>query len=117
MDILIEQRIHRAYTYNSALIELYDDIHHRRCLLNEGCQILPVVLIVLELLRERGDASLIPILEEWKAVEVKKIRDGIKAAFPGVGNITITSLGVVIGAHCGPGLLTVFYLCGGRRPE
>ena len=36
-----------------------------------------VVLIVLDLLRERGDASLIPILEEWKAVEVKKIRDGI----------------------------------------
>ena len=29
----------------------------------------------------------------------------------------ITSLGVVIGAHCGPGLLTVFYLCGGRRPK
>ena len=26
-------------------------------------------------------------------------------------------LGVVIGAHCGPGLLTVFYLCAGRQPE
>ena len=25
-------------------------------------------------------------------------------------------IGVVIGAHCGPGLLTVFYLCNGRRP-
>ena len=25
-------------------------------------------------------------------------------------------IGVVIGAHCGPGLLTVFYLCSGRRP-
>ena len=36
-----------------------------------------VVLIVLDLLREREDASLIPILEKWKAVEVKKIRDGI----------------------------------------
>ena len=33
------------------------------------------------------------------------------------GDIRITSLGVVIGAHCGPGLLTVFYLCDGRRPE
>ena len=35
---------------------------------------------------------------------------------PRPGEITITSLGVVIGAHCGPGLLTVFYLCNGRRP-
>ena len=26
-------------------------------------------------------------------------------------------LGVVIGAHCGPGLLTVFYLCNGRQPK
>ena len=33
-----------------------------------------------------------------------------------VGEITITGLGVVIGPHCGPGLLTIFYLCNGRRP-
>ena len=45
------------------------------------------------------------------------IRDEIKRAYPQVGRITITSLGVVIGAHCGPGLLTVFYLCDGRYPE
>ena len=45
------------------------------------------------------------------------VRDGIKKAFPQVGEITITSLGVVIGAHCGPGLLTVFYLCRDRQPE
>ena len=38
-------------------------------------------------------------------------------AHPEVGEITISGLGVVIGAHCGPGLLTVFYLCDGRRPE
>ena len=49
--------------------------------------------------------------------DAEKIRDGIRAAFPQVGEITITSLGVVIGAHCGPGLLTVFYFCNGRRPE
>ena len=49
--------------------------------------------------------------------DAEKIRDGIREAFPQIGEITITSLGVVIGAHCGPGLLTVFYLCNGRRPE
>ena len=45
------------------------------------------------------------------------LRDAIREAYPQVGEITITSLGVVIGAHCGPGLLTVFYLCDSRRPE
>ena len=45
------------------------------------------------------------------------VRDEVKNAYPQVGEITITSLGVVIGAHCGPGLLTVFYLCSGRSPE
>jgi len=45
------------------------------------------------------------------------VRDGIRAAYPQLGEITITGLGVVIGAHCGPGLLTVFYLCNGRVSE
>ena len=45
------------------------------------------------------------------------IRDEVKKAHPEIGEITITSLGVVIGAHCGPGLLTVFYLCNGRTPK
>ena len=49
--------------------------------------------------------------------DAEYIRDEIKSAYPQVGEITITQLGVVIGAHCGPGLLTVFYLCGGRRPK
>ena len=44
------------------------------------------------------------------------LRDAIKTAYPQVGEITITGLGVVIGAHCGPGLLTIFYLCNGRTP-
>ncbi len=49
--------------------------------------------------------------------DAERIRDDIRAAYPQVGEITITQLGVVIGAHCGPGLLTVFYLCGGRSPD
>ena len=49
--------------------------------------------------------------------DAERIRDEIKAAYPQVGEITITQLGVVIGAHCGPGLLTVFYLCNGRSPD
>lgn len=45
------------------------------------------------------------------------IRDEIKKAYPAIGRITISALGVVIGAHCGPGLLAVFYLCDGRSPD
>lgn len=43
------------------------------------------------------------------------VRDKIQKAHPEIGSVTISGLGVVIGAHCGPGLLTVFYLCNGRR--
>lgn len=49
--------------------------------------------------------------------DAELVRDTIRTEFPQVGEIKITSLGVVIGAHCGPGLLTVFYLCGGRTAE
>lgn len=45
------------------------------------------------------------------------IREQIQAAYPMVGEISISSLGVVIGAHCGPGLIAVFYLCNGRTPK
>ena len=44
------------------------------------------------------------------------LRDEVRERYPQVGEITISSLGVVIGAHCGPGLITVFYLCADRSP-
>lgn len=46
--------------------------------------------------------------------DAEYIRDSVKEAFPDFGEISISSLGVVIGAHCGPGLLTCFYLCNER---
>jgi DegV family protein with EDD domain len=58
----------------------------------------------------------IDILQADCRAAAEYVRGEIKKAFPMVGEINITALGVVIGAHCGPGLLTVFYLCGGRRP-
>jgi len=58
----------------------------------------------------------IHILHADCLADAEYVRGEIKKAFPSVGNITISGLGVVIGAHCGPGLLTVFYLCNGRRP-
>ncbi len=58
----------------------------------------------------------INILQADCREDAEFVRDEIRKAYPMVGEITITGLGVVIGAHCGPGLLTIFYLCSGRRP-
>ena len=71
------------------------------------------------LIRPALNASWTPSLAaaEWNAADAEFVREGIRAACPQLGEITVTGLGVVIGAHCGPGLLTVFYLCGGREPE
>lgn len=44
------------------------------------------------------------------------VRDKIRAERPDFPEIAIGSLGVVIGAHTGPGLLAVFYYCGERKP-
>ncbi len=59
----------------------------------------------------------IHILQADCVPDAEFVRDEIRKAYPQVGPILITGLGVVIGAHCGPGLLTVFYLCGGRQPS
>ena len=57
------------------------------------------------------------ILQADCRADAEYVRDEIRKAYPQLGEITVTGLGVVIGAHCGPGLLTVFYLCNGRNPE
>lgn len=59
----------------------------------------------------------IHILHADCQADAEWVRDEVIAAVPEIGRITITSLGVVIGAHCGPGLLAVFYLCEKRNPE
>ncbi len=44
------------------------------------------------------------------------LRDELRKAYPTLGKIDILSLGIIIGAHCGPGLLTVFYFGDKRKP-
>ena len=43
------------------------------------------------------------------------VRDKIIEMYPNA-RVEISGLGVVIGAHCGPGLFTVFYMTDARRP-
>ncbi len=84
-------------------------------------------LVVAEKIRGRK-SSLLAILEHMKKdfsepagkdvfirhadclEDAQFMRDKILETFDGVESVTITGLGTVIGAHCGPGLLTIFYL-------
>lgn len=45
------------------------------------------------------------------------LRHEVRVAHPEMGEIQIGSLGVVIGAHTGPGLIAVFYLTDRRTPK
>ena len=58
----------------------------------------------------------IHILHADCLTDAETVRNEIAAARPEIGEIRISCLGAVIGAHCGPGLLTIFYLCAGRQP-
>ena len=64
---------------------------------------------------ENPDGQEIDILNADCLEDAEFLRDKIKETFPTVGKIEITGLGVVIGAHCGPGLLTVFYMGSSRQ--
>lgn len=44
------------------------------------------------------------------------VKAEVEKMFPDAGEVRISSLGVVIGAHVGPGLLAAFYLCDSRTP-
>ena len=48
--------------------------------------------------------------------DAETVKTRLLEEHPDIGEINISSLGVTIGAHCGPGLLTVFYLCDQRTP-
>lgn len=44
------------------------------------------------------------------------LREMLMQEFPALTGVNISSLGVIIGSHCGPGLLTVFYFGDKRKP-
>ena len=73
--------------------------------------------VVHDLSRVDPTGAKIHILHADCRADAEHVRDEVKKVYPQLGEITITSLGVVIGAHCGPGLLTAFYFCDSRQPE
>jgi len=48
------------------------------------------------------------------AEDAEFMRQRVLEAFPAISKITVMNLGAVVGAHCGPGLFTIFYL-GNKR--
>ncbi len=73
--------------------------------------------ILHDLSRFDCSGTRIHILHADCVEDAEYVRSVIKKEYPHTGEITITSLGVVIGAHCGPGLLAVFYICESRLPD
>ena len=59
----------------------------------------------------------ITILHADCLADAQWVADELRRARPELGEVRTGSLGVVIGAHTGPGLLAVFYLCAGRSPD
>lgn len=48
--------------------------------------------------------------------DAEYVKNRLLEKFPSIKSIQISGLGVVIGAHCGPGLFTIFYMCKERTP-
>lgn len=78
-----------------------------------------IVKAIVKDLDAMGDAAgtEFNILNADCVADAEYVRDEIRRVHPEIGTVTISQLGVVIGAHCGPGLLTVFYLCNKREPK
>ncbi|MCR5767637.1 MAG: DegV family protein [Lachnospiraceae bacterium] len=72
--------------------------------------------ILSDLSKTDTKGAKIDILHADCIADAKLVADAIKEQYPDIGEISITSLGVTIGAHCGPGLLAIFYLCEERVP-
>ena len=62
------------------------------------------------------DGQEVDILHADCLEDAEFMREKILQAFPTLKAVNITGLGVIIGAHCGPGLLTIFYFGDKRRP-
>ena len=73
--------------------------------------------VLNDLSRTDTDGAYMLILHADCEKDAEWVRDQVRAAHPEYGEIAIGSLGVVIGAHTGPGLLAVFYLCEARTPK
>ena len=100
------------YVPDEGTLEVAQKVRGRKKALNT---IIESILRDLE--NVNTDGARMRILHADCIGDAETVRDAVRKARPDFGEILISSLGVVIGAHCGPGLLAIFYFCGGRRPK
>lgn len=62
------------------------------------------------------DGQTIRILHADCMADAQWLKTELLNAYPTLAEVVISNLGVIIGAHCGPGLLTVFYFGDRRKP-
>lgn len=65
---------------------------------------------------ENPDGQEIHINHADCLADAETLRDHILENFPTVSKVVISNLGVIIGSHCGPGLIAVFYFGNSRMP-
>ncbi len=71
------------------------------------------LLEILERMKQdfiEPDGKEVFILHADCAEDAEFMRQKVLETFPSISEITVMSLGAVVGAHCGPGLFTIFYL-------
>jgi len=61
------------------------------------------------------DGQTVHILHADCMADAQFMKDSIMAQFPTLKDVVISNLGVIIGAHCGPGLITIFYMGSDRH--
>ena len=64
-----------------------------------------------------SEDSKVRILHADCLEDAQYVKDSILQNFTKVKDVEISSLGVVIGAHCGPGLFTIFYMAKSREAK
>lgn len=73
--------------------------------------------VLHDLSKTGASGAEIHVLHADCRADAEHLKAEIQKAYPQLGEVTISSLGTVIGAHCGPGLLAALYFCDGRCPE
>ena len=48
--------------------------------------------------------------------DANRLREMLLKEYPSLTGVNISNLGVIIGSHCGPGLIAVFYFGDKRKP-
>ena len=99
------------YVPNEGTLDVVKKVRGRKSALNSI-----ITSVLTDLSKVNCTGAEVDILHADCRKDAEQVAEAIRKRYPLIGRIEISSLGVTIGAHCGPGLLTVFYFCRERTP-